>query len=82
MTIINIRHGKYLITLDKKLKQIRILRDFKNMGKIDFIEYGSDINFLFDFYKENDLKTLFSCLKEDLSDYIRITIKKCEVLKW
>ncbi len=81
--IINIKNKSDFITLDFNIKQIRYLKDFEKMGKIEFLNLSNDDIIGYNYLWEND-KTLFlKTLKEDIKSFLNIDINlnNLEVLK-
>lgn len=75
--IINLRHGKDMITIDLRTKQIRYCKDIDNQGEIIFHDLSNgDVEGYESLWKE-DKKLFYSCLKSDLKEFdnINITIK-------
>jgi len=65
--IINIKTNKGLLTIDERLKQIRIVKN-QNITFIDLTQDETD--FLNYWYKSNSIEKLYfkKCLKEILND--------------
>ena len=80
--IINIKNKNDLITLDLRIKQIRYLKNYLNMGEIEFINLSNDDISAYDYLFKMDRYRFLRALKEDIKSFagIDIKIKNCEVL--
>ena len=67
MTILNLNTNKGLLTIDERLKQIRIVKN-RNITFIDLTQ--DEIDFINYWYKSNSKEKLFfkKCLKDILKD--------------
>jgi hypothetical protein len=75
--LINTEYKKDLITFDSRLKQLRYLHNYKELGRIEFIDLSfTDVEILESAYT-NNLKEFFDYLRYDLFDFanIRVTSK-------
>lgn len=64
-TLINLTYGKDFITYDLRLKQIRYLKDYKNLGEIFFINCYHDLEGIEYLNKPLIKKCIFEELEEE-----------------
>ncbi len=73
--MINILTEKDLITLDLRTKQIRVLKDVKKHGEIEFINLSSGDVEGYEYLFNEDMDLFLDTLKEDLKSFLNYELK-------
>ena len=76
-TLINLDSNNYLITMDLRLKEVRIIR--KTDKSIIFHKLSNDDISGYTYLFKNDLRLFFNCLKEDLRTFYNIKLNNKEI---
>lgn len=68
MSIINVKNGKDVITLDFRMSQIRYCKNIAQHGKIHFIDYSEFDMACFKILHDDNKESFLSALAEDMQD--------------